>query len=496
MRVLHRKHGLGIVALAALALALPQGAAQAQNPQPQATIQAANGEDYAASELGNPWDMSGPEDIAYEFTRDRGQITNLGFENGQLKGTTGGDARVTLLVPSNAGVNPVLPEGGYRPINTAKYRYLTVKMTVDKTSFANVYWQATDGSSFNGYVETSGQGFKTFNPGTSVITFDLGASSKWTGTVQGLYFDPATTSGVNFQLDYVLLTTTPPTNPNNTPLEVAITAPSFISGPDYATTELANPWDMNDASDVERFFNVTNATFNNGILRAVNTTNDPAIALNVPGTINTSKYKYVTYRMSVDGNIDTVNGSVARFVWWSDIPQNSTTTRDTVVYEGYRTVSFDMNTIRTEPNAGANRPWSQSAPTVFRLDPHEFPAAHAFNVDYVMLTGDSVANTSYNIRYTVSNNASNVQFFYDTDRNADNGTTAISCGAARTQAANSRAYIPLVTAGAAPPVVPGGSTCRWNTASVPNGSYYVYMVVNDGSNTVARYSDTPVVVQH
>ena len=490
----NRRHNVVVVLLAALALVLPGATTQAQTAQPQAS----NGEDYAANELGNPWDMTDPTAIAYEYSRDNGDIANFRFEDGKLKGTTKNDARVSLITPSNPNVNPVPPEGGFRPINTAKYRYMTVRINVDRAANATVYWQAGLGTEFIGYAE-SGLGFKQLNPGDNIITFDLGAAPKWTGAIQGLYFDPDTKAGTNFAIDYVRLSTVVPQSPNNNIPRLNITAPSFISGPDYATTELGNPWDMNDVSDVKTLTNIKDVSFDNGILRGTNTNGDPSVSLRLNGSINTAKYKYVTYRMSLDGTIDTNLGSVARVIWWSDIPERSTVSRDIVIYEGYRTVSFDLNTIRNETGSGAGIPWSQSAPIVFRLDPHEFTTPRPFNLDYVMLTGDSTANSAYDIRYTLNDadgGTPSTQFFYDTDRNPGGGTP-ISCGAAQSQAAaGNRAYLPLVVGPGAPPVVPNGASCRWNTANVPNGSYYIYGVANDGSDTVTRYSETPVVVSH
>lgn len=500
MTVVNRKHNLALAALVALAFALPIAAQAQGGVEPNAQTQATNGEDYAANELGNPWDMDSQNDIAFEYTRDNGQISNLRFEDGKLKATSASnDPRITILVPSDQNVNPVLPEGGYRPIDTSYYKYLTVRLNVGKQTNVQILWQQ-QGGAFN-----TSEFQRNVPSGWQTLTFDLsktggfGQSGAWSGQVQGLYLDPTTEANVPFEVDYARLSPTAPAAPDNTPPVFNITSPSYISGPDYATSELSNPWDMNDASDVERFFNVSDISFNNGLLRGVNTTNDPAVALNVPNTINTSKYKYVTYRMSVDGKIDTVNGSVARLIWYVR-PELGTTSRDIVVYEGFRTVSFDLTKIRTEPNAGSNIPWLQSAPSTFRLDTHEFPDAHHFNVDYVMLTGDSTASASYDIRYVASDadgGAPTIKLAYDTDRNPSNGTTPISCVATSSvAAATSKSFIPLVSNGLAPPVTPSGSLCRWNTAGIANGTYYIYGTADDGTDSVGRYSQTPVVVQH
>src|SRR5215212_8349877 len=70
---------LMLLGVALLALGLP-GATLTQA--------AGNGEDFASNELGNPWDMSGPEDIAFEYTREHGGIGTPVFSGGELQGTS------------------------------------------------------------------------------------------------------------------------------------------------------------------------------------------------------------------------------------------------------------------------------------------------------------------------------------------------------------------------------------------------------------------------
>jgi hypothetical protein len=205
--------------------------------------------------------------------------------------------------------------------------------------------------------------------------------------------------------------------------------------------------------------------------------------------------------MRLDGKQDTVNGSVARVLWWSTKPQQASITASWVIAEDYQTVSFDMSKIKLEPASFAT--WQNSTPIVFRFDPHEFAAPHTFHLDYVMLTGDSTATSSFDIRYQTSDadgGTPSVQFFADTDTNPDNGTGApIACtsAAAVIAASNAKLFVPLaIRPGAIPPVVPSGSTCRWDTSNVAAGRYYIYAVTSDGTDTTGAYSQTPVVVSH
>ncbi len=287
--------------------------------------------------------------------------------------------------------------------------------------------------------------------------------------------------------------------------QLSITAPSYISGPDYATTVAGNPWDMNDSADAKTN-NVTNVSFSNGILSGANTNNDPQILLNVPTAIDSSKFRYATYRMQVDTMASPLNAPVARYFWWAGRPEDASTSEDIVVYQGYRTVSYDLTRIlldlAAKLTATANQPWTSRNPTVFRLDPHEYTGSYGFKVDYVMLTGNDQAGQSFDIRYVASASdgaTPRVQFFYDADNTGFDGT-AITCAAnmaSNAATGTNRVYLPLAEhILASPPISPAGVACRWNTANVPNGTYYVYGVATNGPSSYRVYSQTPVEVKH
>jgi hypothetical protein len=309
-------------------------------------------------------------------------------------------------------------------------------------------------------------------------------------------FDPMNATGV-FQIEYVRLSTVDPSSPDNIPPQLAITSPSFVSGPDYATTVVGNAWDMSDSSDVTGM-NVTGANFSGGIYNATNSTSDPNLMLHVTTPIDTSRFKYATYRMQVDGKKDTTGGSVARFLWWTTVPEQASVSNDIVIYEGYQTVSFDLTKLKLE---GSSPTWAASTPKVFRLDPHEFSTARAFHVDYVMLTGDTTAGSSFDIRYQASDAdgpAPTPQFFFDSNGSGFNGT-AITCAGANSAEATGKVkvFLPLINRFTQPPPVsPSGSTCTWDTSKVAAGTYYIYGVVSDGTDTARIYSQTPVVVIH
>src|SRR4029079_5240741 len=135
-----------------------------------------------------------------------------------------------------------------------KYKFFTVKVNVPSTQVAQVLWVPAVGVAIGYTGGTQLQG------GWNTITFDLTSGTSgtpWSGSIQGLMFDPMNANGV-FQIDYVRLSTVDPSSPDNIPPQLAITSPSFISGPDYATTVVGNSWDMDDAVDLKGL-NVTGA---------------------------------------------------------------------------------------------------------------------------------------------------------------------------------------------------------------------------------------------
>ena len=98
--------------------------------------------------------------------------------------------------------------------------------------------------------------------------------------------------------------------------------PSFTSGVDYATLQ-GNTWDFSDASDVVDVGNIAidyqdgNVDFTTPPGRGLVDRN-PQLYLNVPTTIDTKRYRYMTFRMYTEWDAswqDIVSGMVARWIW-------------------------------------------------------------------------------------------------------------------------------------------------------------------------------------
>jgi hypothetical protein len=274
----------------------------------------------------------------------------------------------------------------------------------------------------------------------------------------------------------------------NRPPSIVVTDPSPTTGEDYATKVLGNPWDMNDASDIQLtgFDYLTNLSFSGGRLHATNTINDPNVTLlsnsNNSVPIDTSKYRYLTFRLQVDGPFDLGEGSVAR-IFWSSSSQMSgltaTTSQDIVVWPGMNSYTVDLAPLSTAPDGGLEvtgpaEAWGAGNKRHLRFDPHEFPQARTFHLDDVRLTAKPVATSSFTIKFVgadADGDPATAALYYDIDTNPANGRSLITSG------------IPL-SAGA----------FVWNTAGVQPGEYYIYAEASDGLQAIGRYSTVPVQV--
>jgi|GEM_PF-2067076 len=259
-------------------------------------------------------------------------------------------------------------------------------------------------------------------------------------------------------------------------------APSYTSGPDYATTVVKNRWDMSNSTDISLALGSTGKSFSGGVFQATslakNPTGDPVVFLRVTTPINTKRYRYLTYRMWVSGDgVLQGTGGVARVFWYNNrslLPGTFSFTQDVRVYKGWRTVSIDLAKAYLERNSSIGA-WGSFPVTNLRIDPHESPAPRSFKIDWVKLTGDVIVRTSYRIRYTAEDpdgGTPAVQLYYSTSRDPGTGAVLITC---------QPDPLPL--------------SCVWNVPpTLPIGSYFVHMRLADAAgNRTWVTSDIPLL---
>jgi hypothetical protein len=310
--------------------------------------------------------------------------------------------------------------------------------------------------------------------------------------------------------------------------ELSIQAPSMTSGPDYATEEVGDPWDMNNSEDI--WFpdwtdpDIENVTFSDGVMSGYAVKNSgPSVPhsnaqflfnLDDQTPIDPNVYRYFTIRYGVDAPAGkTINwlmseGWGARVVW-GKAAYDQGLSKYGPYYEGWGTYSVDLADPNVpEPEVSSPNWTALGTLNYLRFDPMESTpesiaaGANHFYVDWAMLTAmDSVSQGStYYIEYTLqASSAVDLTFFYDADRNPGNGRvhfgtdTVNAGGAAAMPVANGGSftiYLPLIMKHAQ---ACGEGCYAWNTSGVTSGEYYVCILAEDDfGNQTYRCSDAPL----
>jgi len=217
---------------------------------------------------------------------------------------------------------------------------------------------------------------------------------------------------------------------------------------------------------------------------------DPQVLLHMGERVDSNRFRYLTFKVMVDGTQDAGWGWSSRIIFYEkgyysrSFPQgDDATTNDLILEEGWNTITVDLgDNSRAWPNGlyddqgTSHSTWTTISPVMVRFDPHEIPNSLplTFHIDDIQLTAKDTADSSYVVQWSVANPESDsltTKLYYSTVRG---GGTDTLIG-----------------------TVPTGATSySWNTAGVPEAEYYVKVEINDGYNTTAWYSQSPLVVVH
>lgn len=165
------------------------------SPTPATII--AESHDFAMDQFGDPWDFSQKTDYRLEDTFN---ISNLNVSGGVISGrTTSADGNFFIHFPAYRDAWPIGRDGMINPINTGKYRYLSMRVYSSVPSDFWIYWF------YNQTWTSLGVDNHFVDAGWNTIRIDLGSNPSWTGAPVGLRLDPSGQSGVDFQIDWIKL---------------------------------------------------------------------------------------------------------------------------------------------------------------------------------------------------------------------------------------------------------------------------------------------------
>lgn len=297
---------------------------------------------------------------------------------------------------------------------------------------------------------------------------------------------------------------------------VAFVTPSEASAADYATSELANTWDMADEADITNLYSDTIAElprgFENAELAASSeaelggtvfkattlkrdiaststegdTTLDPPplLMLNTGNqqSIDPSRYRYLTYRIKAD-NIHGLSTDeqltqdwVSGLGFWTVDPQDGIDSAfGSQVKNGWHTYTIDL----WDPRSMGGLLWKD----FYRITRLAFSPLGAFDpttfeIDWVRLTEENYTlNNLYTLVFELNdtdNFTLNVELYYDTDRQGFDGTLITR-------------WDNLTT---------GRHSYTWDTSALkPSLKYYPYLVVKDALNTTMTYASVPIRIE-
>lgn len=482
--------------------------------------------EFATLVLNEPWDMHYKENIPHPYQGIQDDQTHpytTPSGSGYIWTATINSTGVTsgvglyLVAPGFKGGLPLMREGNSfmrnNKVDTSKYHYLSFSMNYTGSNSPIVAVYGTDGwddFAADPAVNYAAVGWITITPGSHNYLVDISTLSylntgrNWTDlknkTLTGLRLLLVNgQAGTNIQFNWIRLTDASYNTSStlNNPTRLQFTAPSYTSGEDYATATRGSAWDMNNSADIwttnppwDGGINLTSFSFNNSATGCTsvcanfqNTSNDPRLYLKGPENIpiNSSKYRYFTYRYWIEGTWDLtqVGGWAGRVIWFGPggYGTDQAITSQWYLREGWNTYNIDLAAASLDPSSLST--WTSVQPHTLRITPNEGTLSQTMHLDYVRLTARDTTDASYTIRWNTinpdNNTVSSIALYYDTDQNSANGGRTLI-----TTLLNSN---------------PGSYV--WNTSGLSNGQVlYISADVNDGYNTTTWYSEAPLVITH
>jgi len=242
-----------------------------------------------------------------------------------------------------------------------------------------------------------------------------------------------------------------------------------------------------------------------------NNNNDPIFYLNTPGTIDSSQYRYLTYRIYSDGVYqDVINGMIIR--WGLALGPGGNSCKavgeDLPFDVGWNTYSIDLfdgiyghleDGSKTGSGCPSSEYWSgMGAVEIMRFDPNENQMGRTLHqeLDWIKLTKmDTVqSGLPFNIMVVLNKPLFRYQMsLYYTDNLANPVQHAISeyitPASSPTLPDLLHQFLPIIKMD----ILSSSHSVYWDTTGI-TGTYYVCVLANDGYNVANYCSNAPVKV--
>ena len=455
--------------------------------------------DFATDNFSDPWDFDNVEDLIPVTGVGAFNSNAVSYGGGLVTITTRDAAEIRLLMNWSAPL-PVVPwgrDGWKHPIDGSRYTQTDFRIRADQAMNMSVRWWNAAGQV--GVIPFSvpasaADDFQIFH-------FDMtdranypfaGSDAVWGGPIVRFELFRAPMGGnpaVNVQLDWVRLHSADSsrTPPARLPLAQVLT-PNETGGADYATVENGNPWDYASLDDVAFSKDLGNLHITpDGDLAGMSTGNDGYIGFPLGPRLNTDRYHRFTADVCYGGAFsvdDSAGGGMNGRVTWLKHDGTYSTTQDFVVFPGCHSISFDMVTsptrsINDEADVDATG-WRGVHVDQLRFDINEDRGNRDFTLKNVKLADDAAFSTTYPITFDDgAGSAGAVADIYVTQSLNNYSGTRIASGIK---------------------VQNGVNTFNWTGtdetgAVMPNGTYWVYVVMKNSAGSSVGTSTGPVRIE-
>lgn len=292
-----------------------------------------------------------------------------------------------------------------------------------------------------------------------------------------------------------------------------IVAPGYSSGADWATTVAGNSWDMNGTDDIDGAETQSlNYAASGGVLDVTNIPDGQSnpcgtpwphrpLALNTHGqTIDTAKFKYLTFRYKVDQAPDQGAGGVIRARWLNTSIWAAGRTDDISLYNnGWNTYQLDLSTVALEAETAGWTEWNYNW---LHLMANESHFAWTSHLDWVKLTADNEATGSYLVGWNlIQGDPTTTTIYWDADQNPSagliGGYVVAPSGPVDPPPYPNNVYLPMAlnSYNGSSGTVDATFSYPVSTTGLTDGQwYYIALKLQDGYNTRWWYSELPVKI--